>query len=294
MNYQAERLRPVAVFATVAEAGTFRRAAEELGLSPPLVSQIVQGLEEDLGCQLIYRSTRRLVLTDAGSRLLEKARPGLEIIEKAITDLQDETSAAHGSLRVTAPTLFVSPAFSRFLSLYVRENPLIDLEVDLSDEHRDPIAGRIDLAIRIGNPEDGDRIFRKLFVTDAIVCGPPGMAARVHEPDGLNDLRFLHPPTVPRRITLRSADAVMETTADLHMVINNAALIRQMVAAGEGFALFPEFTVREALRSGELERLLPDWTAGSFPVGAIYSARRARLSPARHFVDALTSFIAKI
>ena len=68
-------LRPLAVFLSVAEHGSFRQAADDLGLSAPLVSQIVAGLEEELGQQLLYRTTRKVTLTDAGSRLASGAGP---------------------------------------------------------------------------------------------------------------------------------------------------------------------------------------------------------------------------
>jgi DNA-binding transcriptional LysR family regulator len=294
MNYQIDTLRPVAVFATVAETGSFRRAAEELKLSAPLVSQIVSGLEEDLGAQLLYRSTRRITLTDAGKRLLDKARPAFDLIGEAIAEARGSTSEPKGYLKVTAPTVLASPAFAKFLAQYQHQFPQVELEIDLADEHRDPIAERIDLAIRIGQPAGGDRIVRKLFETSGIICGSPAMAASISRPEDLERSLLLLPPTLSGLIQLQRDRESVEISPKSRMVINNGALIRQMVISGEGFALFPEFTVNDAIHSGALVNLMSGWTVGVIPVNAVFTARRARLSSARHFVDELARYISQL
>lgn len=288
-----DALRPLAVFAAVAGAGSFRAAALDLGISASLASQTVSAFEKSLGTQLIYRSTRKLTLTDAGSRLFEQAQRGLGLLGEAIAEAKAEAAGPTGSLKITAPTILASAAFAKFLVRYRKMHPAVALEIDLSDEHREPIADRIDLAIRIGAPPEGERVVRRLFETRAIVCGGPGGPRGVAHPQDLEEELFIHPPEVPPRFTLHRGPASCEVQARNHLRVNNGTLVRSLLAAGAGYALFPEFTVREAMAQGALVHLLPAWSTAPVPVSAVFTARRAQLSPARHFCDALVAFLAQ-
>lgn len=291
MTPDLEMLRPMAVFAAVARSGSFRLAALELGISASLASQVVSGFEKTLGQQLLYRSTRKLTLTDAGIRLFEKGGRGLALISDAVAELKSSTTGPSGTLRITAPTVLANSAFARFLVEYRALHPAVAIEIDLSDEHRDAIADRIDLAIRIGAPPAGERVVRRLFDTRAIVCGGYGWAQAVYQPEDLEHALFVHPPQVAPRFTLHRGQASREIDARSHLVVNNGTLVRSLLAAGAGYALFPEFTVRDAIAEGTLVHLLAGWSTGPVPVSAVFTARRAQLSPAKHFCDALVAFL---
>lgn len=281
-------LRPLAVFLAVAEHASFRRAAEDLGISAPLTSQIIAGLEENLGQQLFYRSTRKITLTDAGAGLAARLQGSFEAIDEALEAFLRLPETPKGRLRLTVPTVLAQPAFSRFVYSYARANPELSLEIDLSDEFRDPIQTGHDLAIRIGNVDGGDRVQRRLFQTEGIVCaGPTGREW------GLEDLTqqlFVRPPNVPDQLLLHRGDTAHAISPASQLVVNHGGMVRELLKSG-GFGVFPAFAVKEAIAKGELVRIAPDWSLGPIEVMALYSARRARLSLARRFVEDLVAFI---
>ena len=284
----ASRLRPLAVFLAVAEHGSFRRAAEDLGISAPLASQIITGLEESLGQQLIYRTTRKISLTDAGETLARTTRPSLEEIEVALQDVMSLSERPRGHLRITAPTVLAQPVFAKFVHGYANEHPELRLDIDLSDDFRDPIDTGHDLAIRIGQAEGADRIRRKLFDTVGIICAGPYATDWT-----LRDLErnlFVRPPNMPETLTLHRAKDTRKIKPHNQMIANNGALVREVIKLG-GYAAFPRFAVRVALETGELIQAVPKWTLGEIEVSALYTARRARLSLARHFVGAMVDFL---
>lgn len=282
-------LRPVAVFLSVAQHHSFRRAAADLGLSAPLVSQIVAGLEDELGQQLLYRTTRKVTLTDAGARLAGQLGQSFEEITSVLEEFRQGKVRPRGLLRVTAPTILAQPAFARFLHGYAERNPDLELEIDLSDDHRDPVSHSHDIALRISRPGmDSERIRRRLFETRVILCAGPG--TEVAGPDGLADLLYVRPPDVPSELVFRKGESVFRMSPRHQMVVNHAGLVREMLRIG-GFAHFPVFCVSEALARGDLVQILPDCDFGTAEVQALYTARRARLSNARHFADALAGFL---
>ena len=282
-------LRPLSVFLSVAEHGSFRRAADDLGLSAPLVSQIVAGLEEELGQQLLYRTTRKVTLTDAGSRLASSMGPAFGDIASVLEEFRQGRTRPRGRLRVTAPTILAQPAFARFLHVYLAENPELQVDVDLSDDHRDPLAHGYDIALRVTRPgSDDDRIRRRLFETEAVLCTGPG--TEVSGPESVTDLLYLRPPELPPDLEFRQGGQVQRLSPARQMVVNHAGLVRELLRFG-GCAIFPAFSVAEALARGDLQRILPDCDFGPVEVQALYTARRARLSNAKHFADALVTFL---
>ena len=285
-------LRPLSVFLAVAEQGSFRRAASDLGLSAPLVSQIVAGLEEDMGQQLLYRTTRKVTLTDAGSRLASSLGPVFGDIATVLEEFRQGRTRPRGRLRVTAPTILAQPAFARFLHGYLADNPDLQLDIDLSDDHRDPLAYGHDMALRITRPSrDDERIRKRLFATEAILCARPETV--VANPASLTSLLYIRPPELPADLEFRHGDQMLRLTPVRQMIVNHAGLVRELLRFG-GFAIFPAFSVAEALARGNLVRILPDCDFGPVEVRALYTARRARLSNAKHFTDALVAFLEAI
>lgn len=289
---EAALLRPVAVFLSVAQHRSFRRAAEDLGLSAPLISQIVAGLEEDLGQQLLYRTTRRVTLTDAGTRLVSRMGQTFEEIASELDEFRQGRVRPRGLLRVTAPTILAQAAFARFLQGYVHDNPDLQVDIDLSDDLRDPLEHGHDIALRVTRPDaDDDRIRRRLFETEAILCAGPG--TRVPDPSKLTEQLYLRPPDLPSELVFRKDEKVLRLVPARQMVVNHAGLVREMLRFG-GFAIFPAFAVAEALARGDLVQILPDYNFGLVEVQALYTARRARLSNAKHFADALVGYLKSI
>jgi DNA-binding transcriptional LysR family regulator len=288
-------LRPMVAFAMVVETGSFRAAADRLSLSPPYVSQMVTDLEARLGRQLLYRSTRRIALTQEGEAFLPHARALSDALVEGLDTVRDARRSLSGRLRVSAPTVLASPAFARVLARFSAAHPALRLEVDLDDRAIDPVAAQVDLALRIGDPGDDPRLARKLFTTRGVVCCAPEVASTITDPAQLAPLTWLRSPATPARLTLRDPGGrEIATEPDRQMVVNNAALIRTLLREGGCFALFPEFAVSEALADAFLGVACPHWTIPEVSVHALYTERRTALTNARAFVDALQAAIASL
>lgn len=283
--YEPALLRPLAVFVSVVEQQSFRRAAEQLGISAPLASQIVSGLEESLGQQLLYRSTRKLVTTTAGSQLFRALRPSFDEIGRAVDELKGKTALPRGRLRVTMPTILATSALASFVAAYARNNPALQLELDFSDERRDPIEAGFDLAIRIGNADSGDRVRRLLFATEGVLCASEASTYRT--PHTLEEKLYIRPLSLPDTIVLQQGQRRVRVRPARQLAVNHHGMHRDMLRYG-GFGAFPLFAVKDAISSGELVRILPKWTLGPIEVFALYTARRPALSVARDFVDVIS------
>ena len=279
-------LRPMLAFASVVETGSFRAAADRLVLSPAYVSQMVSELETRLGRQLLYRSTRRIALTAEGEAFLPHARTMSEAFANGLDTVRDARRGLTGRLRISAPTVLASPVFARLVSGFAAAHPALSHEVDLEDRVIDPVSAQVDLALRIGDPGDDPRLARKLFSTRGIVCCAPKLAPGLNSPQDLNGLTWLRSPSTPPRLTLAGpAGKRSVQVPDKQIVINNIALIQAMLIEGGGYALLPEFTVREALAAGTLARGCPKWSVPDVDVHALYTERRTALTNARAFVD---------
>lgn len=286
-------LRPVAVFAAVVEAGSFRAAADRFSLSPPYVSQMISELEARLGVVLLYRTTRRLTLTPEGEGFISSARQMAAAFEDGLAALQGERAVLVGRLRVNAPTLFAVPPFARVVAAFAEAHPRIALELTLDDAIADPVAEGLDLVLRIGDPGADPRPARRLFDTYGMLVAGPSHPPKAHPVELPGDALWLKSPARGPSVELihgTSGEALSIEPART-IQVNSAAMIRAMLAEGTGLALLPDFAVREALLAGTLTRLCPDWATRPVGVFALYTARQTHHSKARAFVDHLLAAI---
>lgn len=286
--YDLDLLRPTVAFAMVVDTGSFKGAAERLGLSAPYVSQMISDLESRLGRQLLYRSTRRIALTAEGEAFLPHSRTLSDAFAQGLDIVRDAKRGLTGRLRVSAPTVLASPAFARVVNAFATDHPGIALEIDMDDRAIDPVAAQVDLALRIGDPGEDPRLARKLFTTRGVICCAPGLTPNITHPGNLAGLTWLRSPATPARLSLRGPGGRhFAAEPERQVVINNAALIRTMLQEGGCYALFPEFTVRETLGAGTLGMACPDWIVPNVAVHALYTERRTALTNARSFVEAI-------
>lgn len=183
-----DTLELIKTFREVARRGSFSMAAQALDVSKANVSKYVAELESRLGVRLLNRSTRTVSLTDAGSLLLERSAPLVEIIELTRLELQQRARQPAGRLRLTAPLglghLDLPPLLARFMAHY----PEVSVSLDLSNHYVDMVGEGIDLAIRAGRIADGNIIVRKLQRLEFVVCASPGYWERRGLPAHPDDL----------------------------------------------------------------------------------------------------------
>ncbi|AIO31528.1 bacterial regulatory helix-turn-helix, lysR family protein [Burkholderia cenocepacia] len=288
------------LFARVADAGSFSRAAEQFRLEKSTVSRRIAALEERFGERLLHRTTRKLTLTDFGISLLDHARALAAEVDGALALAQHRQATPSGRLRVSLPSDFASVYLHSMLAQFAREHPTIVLELDLSSRRVDLIGENFDLAVRIGRlPDDSQLAARKLAEVSAGLYAAPSYlkeAGEPHEPDDLLDLHGLLSQTrtgEARGWTLvrDASDAVKQWRGvpARHTIANSPAILMRMAQAGFGVVCLPDMFARDAVQRGTLARLLPDWNLPTSPFWAVFPGRRLMPSRTRAFIEALVA-----
>jgi len=284
-----------AIFAKVAERGSFAEAAAELGLSGPTVSKAVRRLEARLGEKLIHRTSRRFALTEAGRVLAVRAARILAEGEAAEAEAHASSAAPHGRVRLAVPMSFglrhIAPALPEFLAAY----PEVSLDLQLDDRRVDLIAGGIDVAIRIAELEDSSLIARRLCPVRRWLVGAPAYFARHGRPAQPRDLRhhaclgysYLASGETWRFTGPGGAQEAVAVKGPLSAT--NADALAFALEAGCGIALQPDFLAWEAVRVGRVEIVLREWSAPDLALNLITPAGGPR--PPR--VAVLLDFLAR-
>ncbi len=284
-----DRFGDLDVFARVVTTGSMSAAAREMGVSPAVISKRIRRLEERLGVRLIQRTTRQLALTEAGQGFYERVISILSSIEEAEGFVASGASQPRGLLRVSAPTSFgrlhIAPHLKRFLDA----NPLVTVDLTLSDSFVDIVADGLDLAIRIADLADSSLVARRLAPNHRILCATPEYIARHGGPESLADLAR-HALIAHNADQWRLEGPEGAAAVRLHgpLRTNSSEVVREALLSGLGIALRSTWDVGPELKAGRLQRVLPEWSGGRrVAIHAVYPSRRHLEQKVRAFVEFL-------
>ncbi|MEO5599124.1 MAG: LysR substrate-binding domain-containing protein [Novosphingobium sp.] len=285
------------LFLGIFEAGSISAAARARSRSVAALSKRLAQLEQRLGVQLINRTTRRLALTEAGRELLDALLPVRAALNAAEDHIAGRSLMISGALRITAPTSFgrlhIVPCLPAFLESY----PNVELYVDLSDEFRDLLAGHYDLAIRIGPHVGQGLIGHRLGTSRRVLCAAPDYLAAFGEPRTLAELaghRLLATESqLPWHLDGPDATAIQHGVS--HVRTNSSEVVRELALAGRGISLRSLWDVGDALASGALRRVLPQYQ-GSQDVGiyAVHGQTPAIPAKVQAMIDLIAAHLGKV
>lgn len=276
-----DRIDLLQVFVRVAEAGSFTRAADRLGLPRATISTAVQQLETRLGSRLLHRTTRRVGLTPDGEVMLERARALVADME----DMEQQFLPAHGQvsgrLKVDVPSRIARRLIAPALPGFLERHPAIELELGSSDRAVDLVLEGVDCALRVGPLASSSLVARPLGHFTLINCASPAYLARHGTPRTPADLPQHMAVNYASPTSGRAAPWEWQRdgeTASLRMrsqvAANNAETYIACALAGLGLIQIPAYDVREHLAAGELVEVLPDARAEPLPVQLVYPHRR--------------------
>lgn len=246
----------LSAFVAVAEQRSFRKAAAQLGISRPSISEMVRSLEERLGVRLLNRTTRSVALTEAGERLLADAEPILDAIDKAVDHVNTLRDKPSGALRLNmhraAAALLVGPLLTQFLAKY----PDIKIEITADDTNSDIVSGRFDAGIRRGDRIAKDMIAVRLLEDQrAAVVASPAYLTRHPPPATPQDL--LAHNCVRLRLDWNGSiqqwdfqkdGRRLEVAVDGSLILNDWFLVLHAVLDGLGIGYFPEIFLASCQR----------------------------------------------
>lgn len=282
-------LNRLAYFVATVEAGTITSAAELLGVSKAVVSKQLQLLEEDVGTQLLLRSTRRMQPTDAGLAFYEAGKVAIMQADHAFERVMDQENEPHGRLRVTAPVDYGMSRIAPFLMHYSKVYPKVEFEFVMSDATQDLIAERFDMAFRIGWLPDSANRARKLRDFDEVlVCTPQTAVAFAPDvPSDLTAIPFIANTAIAGKDSwdFTRGDVQQSIALGTKIVMNVTMALREAVAVSTAFTILPDFLVESDIASGRLVRLLPEWKLRTGGVYTVTSPSHVRSSALRTFLD---------
>lgn len=287
-----DRIASMTAFVTVVASGSFAGAAKRLGMSPATVTNHVQALEERLGARLLYRTTRKISLTEAGRDYYERCTQILAQIEDADSRVSALTSVPRGILRINASTVLCY-GLGTLIGDFGATYPEITVELIATDRMVDPVEEGFDLAIRYNEAPDSSLIVRRLGQFRVVACAAPsylekrGMPQRPGDLSQHNCLAYMHPGftqlTREWRLIGPEGEVTVPISGSFHT--NSLEAIRLAVVEGRGITMSQTYYLDEAVRSGLLVHVLPDYHLGEFPIFAIYPHREHIPAKLRSFLD---------
>ncbi|WP_213954648.1 MULTISPECIES: LysR family transcriptional regulator [unclassified Variovorax] len=285
----------------LAQQGSYTAAAQRLGVSKAAMSQRIAELERAAGVPLVQRTTRSMRLTDAGRHLVEDMRQPFEDIAHSFAGVRDLAGVPRGLVRVTAPVAFARQQLVPRLADFLRAQPEVRIELDLSDRLSSLAMEGFDLAVRHSAAPPDTHVAWTLCDTRSVLVASRAYLRRRGNPDtpqALADHDCLHYPRAQdtpawhfeARATGRTPVNAPRVTVAVTgpLAANNSEALRDAAIAGLGIALLPDFSAQAALQSGKVVEVLPQWQ----PVGAFGDRLYAIRPYATHVPRAVASFVA--
>jgi DNA-binding transcriptional LysR family regulator len=282
-------LEDIRAYVEVAEAGGFSRAAARLGLSKSMVSRRIVRLENELGAQLLSRTTRGVAVTEAGTTFKAYAERALAELETARDAVGGEEQSLAGTLRVTAPLSFGTAHLGSVFAELASRHPRLHVYTSYSDRRVDLVAERFDVAIRIGSLPDSSLVARRIAPLHGAVIASPAYIEKRGAPTSLAALTQ-HDLLIGDNPNWRFMAGKREVVVPVHGRFGSdsgEALIAACIA-GLGIAMLPTFIAGAHLASGAVLPLLAQFPVPEFGMYVV------RPPPASHMtgkVRALTELL---
>ena len=291
----------ISEFVYVAEHESFTRAAKELGISTAQVSRQISALEKRLNIKLLYRTTRKVSLTEEGRVFYQHCRgvlDGLDAAEQAVSNLQ---AKPQGRIKLTAPVTYGEQQLLPLVNDFMVQYRDIEVTAFLSNQKIDLIDGGYDLAIRIGKLSDSTMMAKKLSRRTNFVCAAPAYLEKYGIPHSLSDLSqhncllgtrdYWHFIEDGKIDSGKNADKEKNLRVSGSVQYNSGHSLVDAALKGLGIVQLPDYYVQKYLASGELVSLLNNYREPEESIWAIYPHNRHLSPKIRLLVDYLAEHL---
>jgi DNA-binding transcriptional LysR family regulator len=291
------QLAELTAFVAVAEHRSFTKAATQVGIALPTMSQTIRLLEERLGVRLFNRTTRSVALTETGERLLAEIQPVLEGIDHALETVNSFRDKPMGTLRLAlelpATALLQASSFAPLIQPFLAQYPAIRLEIVVDNTNSDIVSGRFDAGIRLGQRIERDMTVLKILDEfRAFVVASPDYLARHPKPRVPEDLhdhnciryRYPHDGSIPPWVFTKGKQRT-EVAVDGSLIVNDIGILLSATLQGVGVSYQAEPIVAEHIAQGRLVPLLEDWSRIVPGIFLYHPSRRQPPMPLKVFLN---------
>jgi DNA-binding transcriptional LysR family regulator len=275
-------LNRIATWLRVVEAGSFTKAAQSLGVPKSSVSRAVTRLEQELGLDLLRRTTRKLSLTPEGERYLVSARQAVQLLHDAHAELMECDENPRGTVRFTAPLNTEGPlsaVLAPFFVAFGQRYPGIQVELIFTARRVDLLAEGIDIALRAGPLGDSSLIARKVSSGSLILVASPAYLTKHGTPTRLSDLAahkliLFNGSEGGQRLTLSGPKGNESVVVRGWINVDEMSFQRPLAEAGGGIAMVPDIALDQSLATGRLVHVLPQYKRHGAAIHLVYPALR--------------------
>lgn len=292
-----ERMR---TFVRVAERGSLSAVAREFGIGQSTVTRHLRELEEAVGVPLLSRTTRRVTMTDEGSRYYANSVQILRLVEQAGDEARGTRGASAGTIRISCTAAFGVLHASRFIFAFQDRYPDIGVDLSLTDERVDLVREGVDIALRLGPLTDSSMKLRALGQCQRLLVAAPDYLAARGRPAVPRDLSA-HEGIRMSNVAGSDTLALQGPGGERHAVpfggrfrVDHGLAAREALVAGRGIAPAHRWLVDDLVTAGRLEAILPDYSLPPVPLSMLIVPERVGIARVRLLVDFLAEQIGGI
>jgi DNA-binding transcriptional LysR family regulator len=283
-------LQDALAFVSVVEHGSFRAAAQALGLPRSSVSRRVAELERKLATKLLQRTTRKLRLTREGEGYYEHCERAFAELRKAERCLEHQQDQPTGVLKVTAPVGLGPAVLAELVAQYSRRYPQVQLFLELGDRYVDLVGEGFDVAVRAGPLEDSSLVARRVLIDALELVASPEYLDRAGTPGTLPDLKahscLLSRSEGGRAVwSLTGPDGVDSVEVTGPVRASDLGFVQLLAERGLGVALLPRLAVGKSLAVGKLVRVLPRYSSAQSPISIVTPSAAYLPAKTKAFVE---------
>ncbi len=267
-------LPDLASYILVVTEGSFTAAAKRLNVTPSALSKLITRLEQALSCKLVERTTRKLVITQAGQKVYDQAMVMMNAAQQAVEVAQSEHLAPRGAITVAAPEAFLNSVLQPHVTTFLHLYPDIQLKLRVADGEIDLFRDGIDVAFKLTDKPDPNLVLKEIGKTNLVLCASPKYIAKRGMP--MHPTELVHHDCLYLAETSRDniwdfmkEEAFFAVTVSGRYAVNHSQMRLTGVKNDLGIGIFHDFVVQAALENGEVVKVLPDWTLKSNYHGVI-------------------------
>ncbi|WP_394246724.1 LysR family transcriptional regulator [Vibrio profundi] len=273
------------LFSQVVELGTFSKVAEQNNLTNSVVSKRIARLEEEIGVQLLYRTTRKLTLTEAGKAMLHGAKNVKQATQEAMDAVSGFGENVSGHIKMSVPTISGDLILADAVAEFCNMHPGLTVDMSLDNRFVDLVEDGLDLVIRTGYLEDSSLIARHILDSQWVVCASPSYIAKNSKPLQPSDLvnhnclQYAYQTTGASEWEFIREKGQSERGSYIVRVsgsfsTDNATALRKAALGGHGVAYVPRCLVYHDIRNGQLVDIFPDLVGKKLGIYAVYPFTR--------------------